>query len=144
MDAGTLHARISEVCPVVATRVGVADNRATWSYEAKPEATQPQKDAADNVIQTIPIETVPPAQPAEFIRRFTTAEYLLLKQKHEADLAANDATNIQIWDVVIGANNLNLNSTDAATLKAELVTDGILTQVRADEVFGSTPGTQMF
>jgi hypothetical protein len=37
--------------------------------------------------------------------------------------------------MVIGASQLNMNSDGAKTLKADLVSDGILTQARADEIF---------
>lgn len=65
MDAGTLHAEIAKVCPVVSTVVGDPANRGTWTYEAGAAATQAQKDAAANVIATIPVEQLPaPSPPA--------------------------------------------------------------------------------
>jgi hypothetical protein len=137
MDAGTLYKAISEVCPIITAKVDSPTDRATWSYEATAAATQPQKDAADNVIQTIPLTPVPPADSGEFINRFTDAEYLLLKERHAADLQLNDARSIRIWDIVIGNNNLDLNSADAQTLKAGLVSGNILTQARADVIFGA-------
>jgi hypothetical protein len=64
MDAGTLYTEITKVCPIVGTAVGVADDRATWRYDPKPEATQAEKDAADNVVATIPVDQVAPPPPA--------------------------------------------------------------------------------
>lgn len=139
MDSGTLYTEIAKVCPVVSTTVGKADDRSTWTFVAEAAATQPEKDAADNVIQTIPIEGLPKLQPADFIARFTDAEYLLLKQKQQADLTASDASSTRIWDIVIGKPTLNMNTSDAQTLKAQLVTDGILTQARADQIFSEAP-----
>lgn len=135
MDAGTLYNAISEVCPILSTKVESPTDRASWSYDPDPAATQPQKDAADNVIQTIPVEPLTLLEPGEFVTRFTDAEYLLLEQKKQTDIAASDASLSRIWDIVIGSNNLDLNSGNAQTLKAELVTDGILTQARADTIF---------
>jgi hypothetical protein len=60
MDAGTLYGAIAEVCPVISTRVGVADDRATWSFEAGTEATPAQIDAGNNVCATIPVDYQPP------------------------------------------------------------------------------------
>ena len=137
MDAGTLFRAISEVCPALSAKVEDGASRATWSFEADPSATQPQKDAANNVIQTIPMEPLPPQSPSQFISSFTDAEYLLLKQKHQTDLTANDASRIKVWDIVIGNNVLDMNSADAKTLKGQLVADGILSQARADELFSA-------
>jgi hypothetical protein len=64
MDAGTLHKEIAKVCPVISVKVGKPDDRATWSFKPKPEATQGQKDAGNNVIATIPVDP-PPTVPLE-------------------------------------------------------------------------------
>ena len=63
MDAGTLHHAISEVCPVVSTKIVDAVDRATWSFEPGASATQAQKDAGQNVIETIPMDQEPPPSP---------------------------------------------------------------------------------
>lgn len=67
MDATTLHQAVAEVCPVTGVTVVDADDRSTWSYTPTAAATQAEKDAADNVIQTIPVDQVippPPSPPA--------------------------------------------------------------------------------
>ena len=138
MDVQTLYREIANVCPIVSASMGEADNRSTWSFVAEDSATQPQIDAGNNVIATIPMETVPPQASIAFIQRFTDAEYLALKQKHEADLAASDVSDIKLWDSIMATNTLNLNSAPAQDLKASLVADGILTQQRADEIFSSS------
>lgn len=135
MDAGTLHKAISEVCPVVSTRVGDENDRTTWSFDSDGSATQAQIDAGNNVIQTIAMDPIPAVSSAEFIRRFTDAEYLALKQKYDGEMTAGDASSIKKWDVVIATPQLDLNGADAQTLKADMVSDQILTQARADEVF---------
>jgi len=142
MDAGTLYNAISEVCPILDAKCLSSTDRASWTYEADPSATQPQKDAADNVILTIPAEPLSPVEPGEFVTRFTDAEYLLLEQKKQTDITGGDASLSRIWDIVIGSNQLDFNSSNAQTLKDRLVTDGILTQARADAIFsqGGTRG----
>lgn len=139
MDAGTLHNAIAEVCPVVSTSVGDPHGRSTWSFEPGEGATQSEIDAGNNVIATIPMDVVPPIEPSEFIRRFTDPEYLALKKRYDADLAADDVTGIKAWDLVIASSALDLNGADAQALKADLVADSILTQARADEIFGAGP-----
>ena len=73
MDAATLHDAIAEVCPVSSTTVGVADDRATWSFVPTENATTEQILAGENVIATIPIETPTILSVADWIGRFTNA-----------------------------------------------------------------------
>ena len=72
----------------------------------------------------------------EFIRRWTNAEYLALEKKRAEDIAADKIGNAKNFDIVMAADVLRLDSQKVQTLKADLVTDGILTQERADEIFG--------
>lgn len=133
MDAATLHDAIAEVCLVTSVTVGKADDRATWSFVPGPGATQAQIDAGNNVVATIPIDTLNTALPtAEFIGRFTNAEY------RAATAAAwrGTAGNAKNWDVVVFEPTINFNKKKTTTLKTSLITDGILTQARADEIFG--------
>jgi len=131
MDAGTLQDAIAEVCPVETTTVGDPNNRATWSFEPGAGATQPQIDAGNNVIATIPIDPKAILSAASFIGRFTNAEY------RAATAAAwrQTAGNAKNWDVVVFEPSIDLNKKKVTTLKTALVTDGILTQARADEIF---------
>ena len=71
----------------------------------------------------------------EFISRWTNQEYLNLEKKRAADIAANKIGNAKRWDEVCGGETIDLNKKKAQTLKADLVTDGVLTQIRADEIF---------
>lgn len=133
MDAGTLNDAIAEVCPVISTTVGKSDDRATWSFVPGTGATQPQIDAGNNVIATIPIDPKATVPTGDFISRFTNAEYLLLQQKRTAGNAgANVAKN---WDNVTSDPSINMNKKKVQTLKTDLVSNGILTQARADEIF---------
>lgn len=54
LDAGMLHKEIAKVCPIIRTAMSKLADRATWSFDPTPEATQQQIDAANNVIATIP------------------------------------------------------------------------------------------
>ena len=131
MDAGTLYNAIAEVCPVESVTVGDEDDRATWSFVPGPGATQPQIDAGNNVIATIPIEPPSPVPTTEFISRFTNAEYRAVT----APTWRQTGPNAKNWDVVVFEPSINLTKKKVATLKTSLVTDGILTQARADEIF---------
>lgn len=131
MNSATLYELIAEVCPVVSTSVGDGTDRATWSYEAGEGATTEQIEAADNVIATAPEDIKNTLRVAEFIGRFTNAEY-------RAATAASwrqTAGNAKNWDVVVFELAIDLNRKKVTTLKESLVTDGILTQARADEIF---------
>lgn len=131
MDAGTLHDAIAEVCPVVSTLVGKANDRATWTWTPGTNATQPQIDAGNNVLATIPIDAKSMPASADFIGRFTNAEY----RAATATTWRQTAGNAKNWDVVVFDPVVNLNKKKTTTLKTSLVSDGILTQARADEIF---------
>lgn len=136
MDAGTLYDAIIPVCPITSTRVGNADDRATWSFEPKPEATPAEIDAGNNVIATIPVDTKALGVPTnEFLARWTNAEYLALEKQRAADIAANKVGNAKNWDIATADTSINMNKQKVQNLKADLVADGILTQARADEIF---------
>jgi hypothetical protein len=135
MDAGTLHDAIAEVCPVASVTVGDGNDRATWSFVEGEGATQPQIDAGNNIIATIPIETLDVVATGDFIARFTNAEYLALEKKRAEDIAANKVGNAKNWDNVTSDQSINMNKKKVQTLKADLVADGILTQARADAIF---------
>lgn len=131
MDAATLYKAILEVSPVKKTVVGKHDDRSTWSWTPGNNATPAQITAGDNVCTTIPINPLSVLSSVDFIGRFTNAEY------RAATAAAwrGTAGNAKNWDVVVFEPTIDLNRKKVATLKTSLVTDGILTQVRADEIF---------
>lgn len=135
MDAAVLYDEISEVCPIISTSVGDPNNRATWSYVPKPQATPEEIAAADNVIATIPAQIKTRILIVDFLARWTNQEYLALEKKRAADIAANKIGNAKNWDIVTFSDYIDLNKKKVETLKADLVTDGVLTQARADEIF---------
>lgn len=137
MDAGTLNdAIITAGCPTDSTAVGKSDDRSTWSFVPAANATQPQIDAGNNVIATIPIDTKAVGlSTEEFISRWTNAEYLALEKKRAADITANKVGNAKNWDQVIAGSTINMNKQKVQSLKADLVADGVLTQARADAIF---------
>jgi len=131
MDAGTLYDAIAEVSPVVSTSIGKADDRSTWKWVPGENATQAQKDAGDNVVATIPIEPLATLPTGDFIARFTNAEYKALQLLRTSD----NGKMAKDWDNVTSDAAINMNKKKTQTLKTSLVTDGILTQARADEIF---------
>jgi hypothetical protein len=131
MNAATLNDAIAEVCPVTSVTVGDGDDRTTWSFIPGNSATQAQIDAGNNVCDTIPIDVKTTLVSSEFIGRFTNAEY----RAATAATWRQTAGNAKNWDVVVFDPVINLNKKKVTTLKTSLVTDGILTQVRADVIF---------
>jgi hypothetical protein len=131
MDAGTLQDAIAEVCPVISVRVGDPDDRATWSFVPAANATQPQIVAGNNVIVTIPIDPLGTVPTGDFIARWTNAEYKALQLRRTSD----NGKMAKDWDNVTSDPQINMNKKKTQTLKSNLVTDGILTQARADEIF---------
>ena len=132
MDANTLNMAINDAgCPTVSTSVGNKNDRATWSFEPTPAATQAQIDAGNNVIATIPIDPLSTLATPDFIGRFTNAEY----RAATATTWRQTAGNAKNWDVVVFEPSVNFNKKKVQTLKTSLVADGILTQARADEIF---------
>jgi hypothetical protein len=71
----------------------------------------------------------------DFIARWTNQEYLALEKKRRDDIASNKIGNAKNWDVVVAEDNIDMNKQKFQNLKADLVTDGVLTQARADEIF---------
>lgn len=132
MDAGTLNDAIVEAgCPTISTSVGKSDDRATWSFLPAENATQPQIDAGNDVIATIPIDPLGTVPTGDFISRWTNAEYLALQKRRTTD----NGKMAKDWDNVTSDAQINMNKKKTQTLKTNLVTDGILTQARADEIF---------
>jgi hypothetical protein len=131
MDAGTLYDAIAEVSPVISTSVGKADDRSTWTWIPEANATQPQIDAGNNVIATIPIEPKSTLTTADFIGRFTNAEY----RAATATTWRQTAGNAKNWDVVVFEPTVNCNKKKTVTLRDSLVADGIVTAARAAEIF---------
>jgi len=131
MDAATLHEAIAEVSPIISAIVGQSDDRATWKWTPASGATQPQIDAGNNVIATIPMTTPTTLMIADWIGRFTNAEY----RAATAQTWRQTGGNAKNWDVVAFAGSLKMSKKNVTTLKTSLVTDGILTQARADEIF---------
>jgi hypothetical protein len=113
----------------------VANDRLTWVWVPGPDATQPQIDAGNNVVATIDpvVKNVIPF--ADFLSRWTDAEYLGLLRGRAAGISAGVLALIKQWDIVQAQGRIDLNQAPAQSFKAILVSSGILTQVRADEIF---------
>ena len=135
MDAATLQAAISEVCPVETVTVADPVDRTQWHYVPTAAATPAQIYSADAVIATIPTYPAIAVTTSDFISRWTNAEYLALEKKRAADIAANKVGNAKNWDIVTAYGSIDFNRKKIQTLKTDLVADGVLTQARADEIF---------
>jgi hypothetical protein len=137
MDATTLHEAVAEVCPIVGVSMGRSGDRNTWSFDPAPEATPEQIAAGENVIATLPIELKGRISSSEFVARWTNAEYLKLEQKRAADISGANPKigNAKTWDILMLDSVIDMNKKKVQALKTDLVTDGILTQARADEIF---------
>jgi hypothetical protein len=132
MDAGTLNDAIVDAgCPTITTKVGKSDDRTTWSFVPATNATQPQIDAGNNVIATIPIDSLGNPPTGDFVSRFTNAEYLALQKLRTTD----NGKMAKDWDNVTADASININKKKTQTLKTNLVATGILTQARANEIF---------
>jgi hypothetical protein len=135
MDASNLDAAIRAVCPIIGVRVGVASDRATWSYTADPSATAPQLAAADNVIATIDPVVKNIITFDDFIGRWTNAEYRLLLQSRATAVQGGSFAIPKSWDIAFARGQINLNNQLMQSLKSDIVSAGILTQARADVIF---------
>jgi len=131
MDAGTLYEALAEVSPITSCTVGKEDDRSTWTWVSGPGATQPQIDAGNNVIATIPINPKSGVASSEFIGRFTNAEYRAI----HAEVYRQTGGNAKNWDVVVSDPVINLNKKKVTTLRTSLVADGLISETRATEIF---------
>jgi len=136
MNAVTLHDAIDDVCPIISCMVGDQDDRATWSFVPTEAATQAQIDAGNNVIATIPINPIMPCATADFVGRFTNQEYVKLAQQRLADTQAAKAGFSKNWDMVVATDLVDFNRKKVQTLRDQLVAAGVITQARADQIFG--------
>jgi hypothetical protein len=71
----------------------------------------------------------------EFIARFTNQEYLGVCKQRATDIAANKVGYSKNWDVVVVSDQVNLAHQKVQKIKDDLVTAGVLTPTRADEIF---------
>ena len=72
---------------------------------------------------------------SDFIARFTNQEYAKLGNVRVIDAQASKVGLSKNWDIVVMADTIELSNQKAQTLKADLVTAGVLTQARADIIF---------
>jgi hypothetical protein len=72
---------------------------------------------------------------SDFIARFTNQEYAKLGNVRVTDAQATKVGLSKNWDIVVMSDTIELSNQKAQTLKADLVTAGVLTQARADEIF---------
>jgi hypothetical protein len=83
------------------------------------------------VVATLPVTVASRVQVEEFITRWTNAEYKALQLKRTSD----NGHTAKVWDSVCSSGYIDMNRNKVKNLKSDLVTDGVLTQARADEIF---------
>lgn len=131
MDSATLQAAISEVCPTETVTVNDPVDRTRWQFVPKPEATPEQVFSAENVIGTIPTYPTIAVTTADWIARWTNAEYRALQDRRMSD---NGKTG-KDFDIVTASGSIDFNRKRTQSFAADCVANGILTQARADEIF---------
>ena len=131
MDVATLDAAIKEVCPVISVTVNDPADRVAWAYVPTPEATAEQIYSADNVIATIPLYPAIAVSTADWIARWTNAEYRALQDRRMSD----NGKMGKDFDIVTGGGLIDFNRKRTQSFAADCVSAGILTQARADEIF---------
>jgi hypothetical protein len=111
------------------------------SITGRENLSSEQNTTLDGVVAAHDPTKLPPnvITTQEFISRWTNAEYLALEKLRRDDIAANKVGNAKNWDVVIADDTVDLAKQKTVNLKADLVQQGILTQARADAIFGAPP-----
>jgi hypothetical protein len=71
----------------------------------------------------------------DFIARFTNQEYVGVCKQRAADITASKVGFSKNWDIVVTDDFVDLNKQKSQRIKDDLVAAGVLTQVRADEIF---------
>jgi len=56
MNIAALHDAIDAVCPIYGVSVGKFNDKATWTFQPKPEASVSQLEAAQSIIDAWPME----------------------------------------------------------------------------------------
>lgn len=122
------------------TAAGLGGKPFSWgetddTIKGRENLTAEENTTLDNVVAAHDPTKTYLLPTTEFIARFTNAEYLALEKKRRDDIANNKVGNAKNWDILVANESFNPHKQKAQTLKADLVTDGILTQARADEIF---------
>ena len=71
----------------------------------------------------------------DWVARFTNQEWLALEKQKAADIASNKVGYSKNLAITLTEDNVDLNKQKSQKIKDDLVAAGVLTQVRADEIF---------
>jgi hypothetical protein len=71
----------------------------------------------------------------DWVARFTNQEWLALEKQKAADIAANKVGYSKNLAITMSEDNVDLNKQKSTTLKDQLVSAGVISQQRADEIF---------
>jgi hypothetical protein len=124
------------ICEFAATQAECFPVHASLKWVAVADDTTTQDTYVNGaVVKYVPAIVLDLIAPADFIARFTNQEYLALEKKRRDDIASNNIGIAKNWDICIADATTNVNKQKMQNLKADLVTGGVLTQARADEIF---------
>jgi len=71
----------------------------------------------------------------DWVARFTNQEWLALEKHKAADIAADKVGYSKNLAITMSDDSVDLNKQKSQKIKDDLVTAGVLTQARADEIF---------
>jgi hypothetical protein len=131
MHARVLHEELMKVCPIAMVVVKVPDERDTWSFQPAPNATQAQIAAANNIMATIPAESIGEVPKEEWLSRWTNAEYLAIEKRRSSD----NGRTAKTWDIVTASNVIDMSKRKVIALRDDLIAAGIISAARAAEIF---------
>lgn len=99
--AAKLDAAIKAVCPILGVSIRRKDDKATWRIDFRPEATQPQKDAAQAVLDAfdpVAAEVPPDLSDPDNHEKALKALALVVAQWNGKTVPQLKAAFKQAWD----------------------------------------------
>ena len=83
------------------------------------------------MVATIPAELKTMVITADFIARWSNAEYLAVQKLRTTD----NGRTAKSWDIVTSDTVIDMNKKKVLSLKEDLVVAGVITAERAEELF---------
>jgi hypothetical protein len=131
MDIGLLHSAIAAVCPITGVSVDNPGDKQTWVVRFAGNATDQQKAAAQAAVDAFDPNT--PAR--EFVSYVAMRLRLTIMERQAILTAAQSDWRLADWlGLAQAEGTINLSSAETRAAKVALVSAGLLTQGRADEV----------
>jgi hypothetical protein len=132
MNLGMLHDAIAAVCPIDGISISDVGDKSKWRIDFSAGATAQQKDAAAQVVAGFD-----PNTPAHVYLSYVTLRSRLTIAERQAILtAARSDWRLADWMGLAQAEGtINLSTAETLAAKAALISAGLLTPARVDEVF---------